>query len=144
MPLSRTLNELASLARIKGDLAEQRLLARAAEVVRGHQIDSDSTLGPLLENPPADLDPQVLRRLHQLHEAGAWVLVESAIADLPADLRRLYEAGPVTLEQLALLHEQLGVTSLIDLIGAVQTHAVRSVPGLGQTVELGDPLVVIR
>ena len=36
-----------------------------------------------------------------MFEAGAWVLLESALADLPADLRWLFESGAVTLEQLA-------------------------------------------
>ena len=42
-------------------------------------------------------------------EAGGWVLVESAIADLPADLRWLFESGVVTIEQLAELHRALGI-----------------------------------
>ena len=70
-----------------------------------------------------------------MYEAGAWVLFESAIADLPADLRWLYESGAVSLEQLALLHEQLGVTALADLAAAIDEQAIRSVDGLDETVE---------
>jgi hypothetical protein len=29
-----------------------------------------------------------------MHEAGGWVLVESTLADLPADLRWLYDRKP--------------------------------------------------
>jgi DNA polymerase (family 10) len=123
------------LARIRGDRAEQTLLARAADLVHSRQIESDSSLGPLLTDPPADLDPAVLGRLRQLRDAGGWVVVESAIADLPADLRWLHEAGSVTLDELALLHERLGVTALVDLVDAVTTEAVRSIPGLGEAVE---------
>src|SRR5207249_319858 len=55
--------------------------------------------------------------------------------DLPADLRWLHESGAVTLEQLASLHDQLGVTSLGDLTAAVAEQAVRSVPGCDETAE---------
>ena len=72
-----------------------------------------------------------------MFEAGAWVLFESAIADLPADLRWLFESGAVSLEQLALLHEQRGVTALADLAAAVDEQTIRSVDGLDETVEHG-------
>jgi DNA polymerase (family 10) len=72
-----------------------------------------------------------------MYEAGAWVLLESAIADLPADLRWLFESGAVTLPQLAALHQTLDVTTASDLAAAVQRHAVRHVEGLDQQVEAG-------
>ena len=77
----------------------------------------------------------MLQRLGQLYEAGAWVLVESAIADLPADLRWLYEAGALTLEELGVLHERIGATSLTDLMDAVDRHLVSATPGLDHAVE---------
>jgi DNA polymerase (family 10) len=70
-----------------------------------------------------------------MYEAGAWVFVESAVADLPADLRWLYESGAVTLEQLALLHEQLATTSIADLSAAIDEEAIRVVDGLGDTTQ---------
>ena len=89
----------------------------------------------MLANPPADADADVLERLQQMFEAAAWVLLESALADLPADLRWLFESGAVTVEQLAALHQTLGVTSAADLAAAVREHAIRSIPGLSDTVE---------
>ena len=53
-----------------------------------------------------------------MYEAGGWVLVESALADLPGDLRWLYESGAVTIEQLAAIHRALGSTSAADLAAA--------------------------
>jgi DNA polymerase (family 10) len=96
-------------------------------------IRSDAELEPLLQS--ADADAAVLRRLQQMFEAGAWVLLESAVADLPADLRWLYESGAVTIEQLAALHQALGSTSLADLTLAVDRHAIRGVSGLDDAVE---------
>jgi DNA polymerase (family 10) len=110
------------------------LLNRAEALVRARHIESDADLGTLTEEPD-DLDAEVLRPLRLMYEAGAWVFVESAVADLPADLRWLYESGAVTLEQLALLHERLGATALADLSAAVDEGAIRSVHGLGEIVE---------
>jgi DNA polymerase (family X) len=123
------------LARVRGDAAEQRVLLRAAQVVREWQIESEPALQRALESPPSETESAVLRRLQQLLEAGGWVMVESAIADLPADLRWLHESRTTTAAQLALLHEKFGVTSLADLIDAVETNALRAVHGLGEAVE---------
>jgi DNA polymerase (family 10) len=110
------------------------LLGRAESVVRARHIESDADLGALIEHP-TDIDAEVLQPLRLMFEAGAWVFVESAVADLPADLRWLYESGAVTLEQLALLHDQLGATTVADLSAAIEDGTIRSVRGLDDTVE---------
>ena len=123
------------IARIRGDVAEQTLFTRAADFVGSHGVDSDAALGPLLADAPADADPEVLVRLRHMYEAGAWVLVESALADLPTDLRWLYESNAATLEEIGVLHDALGVTSVTDLREAVLAQSIRSVPGLGEAQE---------
>ncbi len=70
-----------------------------------------------------------------MYEAGGWVLVESALADLPADLRWLYESGAVTIAQLGALHTHLGATTLADLAREADRHAIREVPELDEAVE---------
>lgn len=120
---------------IRGDSVEQTMLARALELVRSHHIESDSALSPLFESPPPDWDPEILKRLRQMYEAGGWVLVESGLADLPADLRWLFESDAVTIEQLATIHEAFGVTSAADLSAAVGERALSSLPGLNAEVE---------
>jgi DNA polymerase (family 10) len=103
-------------------------------VVRERRIESDADLGALIEQS-TDIDAEVLQPLRLMFEAGAWVFVESAVADLPADLRWLYESGAVTLEQLALLHDRLGATAVADLSAAIDDGTLRSVRGLDDTVE---------
>ena len=105
------------------------MFAEAAALVRARRIDSDADLGPLVYEPPAGIHTGVLTQLRYMYDAGAWVLLESAIADLPADLRWLYESGAVTLEQLGAIYHRLGVTSAADLVAALRTHAVRALPG---------------
>ena len=111
------------------------MFSRAAVLVRAHGIDSDANLGDLLEHPPADADADVLQRLRHMYESAAWVLLESAIADLPADLRWLFESGAVTVEQLAALHHALGATSVADLGAAVADRAIHAVEGLNEPIE---------
>ena len=120
---------------IRGDGIEQEKLARALELVRSLHIDSDTDLSPLFESPPPDCDPEILKRLRQMYEAGGWVLVESGLADLPADLRWLFESGAVTIEQLATIHEAFGVTAAADLSAAVGERVLSSLPGLNAEVE---------
>src|SRR5580704_16056275 len=120
---------------MRGDRNEAALWARAIELVRAHNIESEDDAGPLFENPQVDSDLEVRKRLRQMYEAGGWVLVESAIADLPADLRWLFESGAVTIEQLAAIHRALGVTSAADLWAAVGERALSSLPGLNAEVE---------
>jgi len=81
-----------------------------------------------------------------MFEAGGWVLVESAVADLPADLRWLYESDAVTLEQLAAIHRALGVTSAADLAAAVHEQQIRRLPGLDEGLErrIGEVLPTLR
>jgi DNA polymerase (family 10) len=135
---NRTLEQLALLAAIRGNEGEAALFTRAAVLMRERGIESDADLGPFLAAPlPADTDFErdVHTRLRYMYDAGAWVLMESAIADLPADLRWLFESGAVTIEQIAALHNALGVSTAADLVGAVETQAVRTVPGLDPLAE---------
>lgn len=120
---------------MRGDAAEAELWARAGALVREHHIESDADTGPLFDNPPPGCDPEILKRLRQMYEAGGWVLVESAIADLPADLRWLFESGAVTIEQLGAMHDGLGITSVADMARAVREQRLRTLPGFDADVE---------
>jgi DNA polymerase (family 10) len=121
---------------IRGDAAEESLLMRADTLVRAQGIVSDGDLGPLFDAAAGEQsDADVLRRLRQMYEAGGWVLVESAVADLPADLRWLYESDAVTIEQLGAIHRATGATSAADLAAAVREQQIRGIPGLDAEVE---------
>ena len=119
---------------MRGDVSEEELLNRAAALVTQRGIDSEDRLGPLFQSPE-DADPEVIRRLRQMFEAGGWVLLESAIADLPADLRWLFESGAVTLEQLTAIYRSRGATSVADLAAAVAEGALGAIDGVGPEVE---------
>jgi DNA polymerase (family 10) len=124
------------LAKIRGDVREASMLEAGAALVRSRGIESDADLG-LLVDPAVtfDGDPQLRQRFQHMYEAGAWVLLESAIADLPADLRWLFESGAVTIPQLASIYEHLGATSAADLGDAVARRSIRLIPGLDETTE---------
>jgi DNA polymerase (family 10) len=114
--------------------------------VREQHIDSDADLEPLIRNPPEHIDGDMLTRLEHMYESAAWVLLESAIADLPADLRWLFESGAVTVEQLAAVHQALGAMTATDLRAAVEEHAVRRISGLDESVEtaIAEALPTLR
>jgi DNA polymerase (family 10) len=129
------LDQLALLAAIRGDSIGQAVFTRAAQFVRSHGIVSDADLGDVLAQPPPEADASVLQQLRYMYESAGWVLMESAIADLPADLRWLFESGAVTVEQLAAMHGALGITSAADLSAALADHAIRDLAGFDGTIE---------
>jgi DNA polymerase (family 10) len=129
------LDQLAAMAAIRGNGVEVALFSKASRLVQSAGIGSDADLGPLLDAPPPGTDPDLLQQLRYMYDAGAWVLFESAVADLPSDLRWLFESGAVTIEQLAALHEGIGPTSAADLIAEIRRHGLGTVPGLDATVE---------
>lgn len=135
--MQRTLEQLALLSMIRGDAAEEALLADAIGFLAKRGISNEAELEPLFAAPPPELDGETLRRLRQMYEAGGWVLVESTLADLPADLRWLYESGAVTLEQLATIHRELGATSAADLAHAVRERSLRGLAGMDEATERG-------
>jgi len=123
------------------------MLRRGAILVRAQQIASDGDLGPLLESADALIDDQILRdRLRHMYEAGGWVLLESCIADLPADLRWLFESGAVTIAQVATLHTGIGALTAGDIIRAIDDHALEGVAGLDEAAiaAIADVLPTLR
>ena len=111
-------------------------MSRALRLVGDRRISSESDLSPLFTASPDEGDAAVIRRLRQIYEAGGWVLVESTIADLPVDLRWLYESGAVTLEQLASVQGRVSAASRGDFAEAVERGALIGVPSIdADTVE---------
>jgi DNA polymerase (family 10) len=104
-------------------------------VVQTESVSTADDLGRLIAAAPPHIDPEILQQLRTLHSGGAAVSVASRIADLPLDLRRLYESGAVTIEQLAILHHDLGITAMADLAAAVRRGDIRRLPGLDSAVE---------
>jgi DNA polymerase (family 10) len=130
-----TLSQLASVARLRGQIAEAARLTRAEALVRAQDVDSLADLSRLIAHPPPEVDGETIFSLRQLDQTDGALLVHSAVADLPADLRELYEAGVLTLEQLAVLHHELRVTAAADIAAAVADQAIRRIPALGETIE---------
>jgi DNA polymerase (family X) len=121
---------------MRGDAREASMLEQGAALVRARGIESDVDLGPLVDpSVPFEGDPHLHQRFQHMYDAGAWVLMESAIADLPADLRWLFESGAVTIPQLAAIYQALGATSAADLGAAVEHAAIQSIPGMNETIE---------
>jgi DNA polymerase (family X) len=123
------------------------MLEQGVALLRDRGIDSDLDLGPLVDpSVPFRGDPLLQQRLQHMYDAGAWVLMESALADLPADLRWLFESGAVTLPQLAAIHRATGATSAADIGAALEDGTLRSIPGLDEAAEkaIADALPGLR
>lgn len=110
------------------------MLSQATALVEAHAITTDADLGPLVESAAA-VDGPALTRLRHMYEAGGWVILESAIADLPTDLRWLFESGVVTIAQLAALHNATTATSIADLQDLIRRGSLGHVPGFDRSLE---------
>jgi len=146
-PLHETLEDLALLADIRGDDGEAAMLRRGAALAQTQQIASDGDLGPLLDSPDSLHDDPVLReRLRHMYDAGGWVLLESSIADLPADLRWLFESGAVTIAQVAALHARAGALTAGDIARAIDDRTHEAVAGLDERAlaAIADALPTLR
>ena len=132
---------------MRGDAAEAAMLQQGMALVRERGIESDLDLGPLVDpGVPFDGDPLLHQRLQHMYDAGAWVLMESALADLPADLRWLFESGAVTLPQLAAIHRATGATSAADIGAAIESGTLHSISGVDDAAEkaIAGALPVLR
>jgi DNA polymerase (family 10) len=147
-PLLHTIQELTAIARVRGDEHEAEVLERASTLVANLSIASEQDLGPLLarEHHGIAADAAVEARLRQMHTEGSWVVLEWAIADLPADLRWLFETKAISLHQLADLHVWSGATSIADLADLVRNGAISRLPGFDAEVEhaIGKALPTLR
>jgi DNA polymerase (family 10) len=112
------------------------MLEQGAALLRQRGIASDLDLGPLLDpETPFPGDPLLRQLLQHMYDAGAWVLMESSLADLPADLRWLFESGAVALPELAAIHGATGATSAADLAAAIDAGLLRTIPGIDDAKE---------
>jgi DNA polymerase (family 10) len=84
------------------------------------------------------------RELEAIHDAGAWVLVEAAIADLPSDLRALLDSGAVTLDQLGRLHTSLDVVAAADIAAVTDEEAVGPLVGADAAAAIRTVLPQLR
>lgn len=126
-PIASQIDRLALLAGIRGNDQTRDEYRRLAALVRRSCATSNADLGALLARP--ELETETRRNLEAIHVAGAWVLVEAGIADLPADLRALVDTGTVTLEQLGLLHDSLGIVTAADIDAALEQGAIEALLG---------------
>lgn len=124
---------MALLALLRGDQAEQELFGRAAAFTRANRIATEADLGPLFDTPPASDAPDIAEDIRvplgHVYTAGAWVLLESALADIPPDLRWLHASGAVTIEQLAAMYGALGCTTAAEVADASRSGALARISG---------------
>lgn len=114
-------DDLIALARLRGDSADAQRWAQ----VRPHMAPPDA-------HAPAHLVPDS-RDLAALTRDG-WIVREQAIADLPSDLRWLFESGAASLDEIARLVQAVDTVTLADLRSAIASGAARDSGALSADV----------
>lgn len=131
-------DDLIAFATVRGDAAgrEQWLAART------HLAESASSshepTGPALSD-------DITRAVSSLKTSG-WVLREQAIAELPFDLRWLFEAGALTAAQLEVVVTRLGALTVADLRDLADSGRIAATESLGADVEraIAEALPAVR
>lgn len=118
VPPDVTFEHLALIADARGDAARSEQLRFAAALARQWGLTQDADISRLLASEP-DLDPALRALFESLAASQGWVLVESAVAELPTDLRWLLDSGAVTLKEIGALASRLDVLSMADIAAAV-------------------------
>jgi DNA polymerase (family 10) len=132
------------LASIRGDIEEGALLSRAAEVMSARRIATERDLARFITS--LSTDDRLQERLRQILEAGVSTLLESRLADLPADLRWLYESGAVSLKELGTIHARLRLSSAAEIADALERELVGPASGVaaGVAIKIAAVLPTLR
>jgi DNA polymerase (family 10) len=119
-------------------------LSRAAELTSARRIATESDLAGLIAS--LSEDDRLQPRLRRICEDGVSTLLDSGLADLPPDLRRLYESGAVTLEELASIHARLQLSSSAEIADALERGLVGPACGVaaGTATRIAGVLPTLR
>jgi len=114
LPLHQTLHLLADIARIRGRQSDASQFNQLAE-----------RLAPAPVHVTPDHDSAVVRdALATIREHGPETAIGLALEDVPQDLRRIVDAGGLTVHEAARVVEQTGAVSSGDLSDALARGAL--------------------
>ncbi|MTE16056.1 DNA polymerase/3'-5' exonuclease PolX [Nocardia aurantiaca] len=132
---AQALDEMADLIAISGgDPYRVRAYEKAARSVGGYQLDIDTLDRKGLMAIPA-VGAHTADRLLELRRTGHIAMLDELHAQLPAGLRALLGIpgfGPRRAHQV---YEELGISSLPELMTALDEQRLRTLAGWGETSE---------
>lgn len=130
--LVETLEKIALLLELKGENPFKiRAYRQGAEVVAAHAGDIlERAVANELEGIPG-LGEALREKLHELATTGKLEFFESLRGEFPETIFDLFEIPGLGPKKIAVLHRDLGVSSLSELKAACESGAVAELPGFG-------------
>lgn len=129
------LREYADLLAITGgDAFKIRAYEKAARAVAGHHEDL-STLDPRQLRAIPGVGKSIADKIAEYLEHGTVAAFEQARAATPDGVRALMDIPNLGPKKAALLHKELGIASVDELVAAIEQHRLRPLKGFGPKTE---------
>ncbi|MER6347163.1 DNA polymerase/3'-5' exonuclease PolX [Streptomyces sp. NPDC001595] len=128
-------SEYADLISITGgDAFKARAYEKAARAIGGHHSDVSGLDVKGLQEIPG-VGRSVAEKVAEYFRTGRVTAVEELRAKIPAGVRRLTAIPTLGPKKAHLLHEELGVASVDELVDAVHAERLRDLKGFGPKTE---------
>ncbi|WP_069816440.1 DNA polymerase/3'-5' exonuclease PolX [Streptomyces sp. TP-A0874] len=129
------LQEYAELLLITGgDAFKARAYEKAARAIGGHHADVSQLDTKGLREIP-NVGKSIAEKVTEYLRTGAMPVVEEARAEVPAGVRQLMAIPTLGPKKAATLYEDLGVSSVSELVAAIEREQLRGVKGFGPKTE---------
>lgn len=129
------LEEFAELLAISGgDPFKVRAYERAARAVAGHEADIAALDARRLDAIPG-VGSHIAAKIIELRETGTVAELDELRARVPAGLRALLAVPGLGPRRARQVYEELGITSITELLDALHQHRLRHLKGWGERSE---------
>ncbi|GAA4659959.1 DNA polymerase/3'-5' exonuclease PolX [Amycolatopsis dongchuanensis] len=129
------LREYADLLALTGGEAfKQRAYEKAARAIAGHR-DDIAGLGVTELRAIPGVGKSIAEKIAEYLTSGRVAAIEEARARIPAGVRALTEIPTLGPKKAALLYHDLGISSVDELVDAIQSERLRDLKGFGPKTE---------
>ena len=134
-PAAAMLQEYADLLAISGgDPFKVRAYEKAARAVGGHPVDISGLDAKGMDAIPS-VGEHLALKLVEFYRTGSVEELEDLRARVPAGLRTLLSVPGLGPKRAHQVYDELGITSMDELLGALHDHRLRDLRGWGERSE---------
>ncbi|MFI6492388.1 DNA polymerase/3'-5' exonuclease PolX [Streptomyces sp. NPDC050564] len=129
------LHEYADLISITGgDAFKARVYEKAARAIGGHHADVSTLDVKGLQQIPG-VGKSIAEKVVEYFRSGSVAAVEELRAKIPAGVRRLTAISTLGPKKALTLYEELGISSIDELVDAIHEEKLRDLKGFGPKTE---------
>src|SRR5947208_15132173 len=129
------LREYADLLAVTGgDVFKARAYEKAARAIGAYHGDLDTLSTRELRAIPG-VGSSIAEKIEEYRHTGTVSAFEEVRSRIPAGVRQLITTPTLGPKKAALLHEELGIASVDELVDAIHTEKLRGLKGFGPKTE---------